>query len=254
MLQTRVIPCLLVQESGLVKTIRFKNPSYVGDPINAVRIFNEKRVDELVLLDILSSKSNQELNYRLIENIISEAFMPIAYGGGVKTLSQAKKLINLGIEKIIVNTAAIEDLHFVRQMADSLGSQSIVVSVDVKKDWLERHQLFHSSQKKNANLDLAKFVSSVVNAGAGEIFLNSVDRDGTGTGYDLKLIRKISSLVSVPVIACGGAGSLQHFKDAVDAGASAVAAGSMFVYVGKYRAVMINYPSYEQLEGVTHGF
>jgi imidazole glycerol-phosphate synthase subunit HisF len=252
MLQTRVIPCLLIQNSGLVKTIQFKNPTYVGDPINAVRIFNEKQVDELVLLDIAASKTDREPDYELIENIVSEAFMPIAFGGGVRTLAQAKRLINLGVEKIVINTAVLNNTLLVRQIADSLGSQSVVICLDIKKDWLGKYQLFNSSKGKAVNLDLMKYLHSTVNAGAGEIFLNSVDCDGIGSGYDLELIERISSAIDVPVIACGGAGSVNHFKNAVDAGASAVAAGSMFVFMGKRRAVMINYPSREQLEGVLH--
>jgi cyclase len=249
MLQTRVIPCLLMKNGGLVKTIGFADPKYVGDPINAMRIFNEKEVDELILLDIEASRLGSEPDYTQIQEIVSEAFMPIAYGGGVIRVEQAQRLVSLGVEKVVVNTAALQNVDLVRRMADQLGSSSTVVAVDVKKDRLGRYRLFSFATGKGVNRDPIEHIQQVVMAGAGEILINDVARDGTGIGYDLELVRKVTGSVDVPVIACGGAGTLEHFREAVSAGASAVAAGSMFVYVGKHRAVMINYPKLDILKG-----
>lgn len=250
MLQTRVIPCLLMKNSGLVKTVCFKDPKYVGDPINAVKIFNEKEVDELILLDIDASKKKNKPNYELIKNIVSEAFMPIAYGGGVKSISQAKKIVSLGVEKIIINSIAIGNYGIISEFANNLGSSSTVVAVDIKKDWAGRYRVYNAANGKTTGLDPLKHVLSAVNAGAGEIFINDVVRDGTGIGYDLELVRKVTEIIDVPVIVCGGAGTLKHFTEAVAAGASAVAAGSMFVYVGKHKAVMINYPERDIIKSI----
>lgn len=250
MLQIRVIPCLLLKNGGLVKTIGFADPKYVGDPINTMRIFNEKEVDELILLDIEASRRGREPNYAQIQEIVSEAFMPIAYGGGVTRVEQAQKLVSLGVEKVVVNTVALQSFDLVRSMANRLGSSSTVVSVDVKKDWLGRYRVFSSVTGRGINRDPVEHVQQAVAAGAGEIFINDVIRDGTGVGYDLELVHRVGESVDVPVIACGGAGTLEHFREAVSAGASAVAAGSMFVYVGKHRAVMINYPKRDILEGI----
>lgn len=250
MLQVRVIPCLLLKDGGLVKTIGFTNPKYVGDPINAMKIFNEKEVDELILLDIDVSRKGREPDYSRIQEIVSEAFMPIAYGGGITRVEQAQHLVSLGVEKVVVNTVALKSLDIVRNLAERLGSSSTVVAVDVKRDWLGRYRLFSAVTGKELNRDPVEHILQAVAAGAGEIFINDVTRDGTGTGYDIKLVQKVTESVDVPVIACGGAGSLEHFREAVSAGASAVAAGSMFVYVGKHRAVMINYPKREILERI----
>lgn len=237
-----MIPCLLVRRGGLVKTIGFEDPRYVGDPINAVRIFNEKEVDELVLLDIEASRTGAEPDYERVREIASEAFMPIAYGGGVRSAEQAQRLVSLGVEKVVVNSAAIESPELLRAMADRLGSSSVVLAVDVKKDWRGRFRVYHPGQRKLAGLEVVPHAQAGVAAGAGEVFLNDVARDGTGKGYDLDLLRTVAHAIDVPLIACGGAGKPEHFVDAIRAGASAVAAGSMFVYMGKHRAVMINYP------------
>lgn len=240
----RVIPCLLLRRGGLVKTIAFDTPAYVGDPINAVRIFNEKEVDELVLLDIEASRTGVEPDYEQVAEIVSEAFMPIGYGGGVRSVAQAQRLVSLGVEKIVLNTAALPPAGYelVRELSERVGASSTVVSVNAKKDWRSRWRVYDSARRDLAKLDLVEHVTRCVTAGAGEIFLNDVARDGTGKGYDLDLVRAVAGAVDVPVIACGGAGELSHFVAAVDAGASAVAAGSMFVYMGRHRAVMINYP------------
>lgn len=242
MLRPRVIPCLLLAASGLVKTVRFDAPSYVGDPINAVRIFNEKEVDELVLLDIDASRQRRGPDFDRVQDIVNEAFMPIAYGGGVTTLAEAQRLVGLGVEKIVVNKAALGGYDLLRSMAEHLGAQAVVVSIDVKRDWMGRYRVYDASAGANSDHDLIEHVRAAVASGAGEVFVNDVTRDGVGKGYDLELLRKVCAAVEVPVIACGGAGTLAHLREAIAAGVSAVAAGSMFVYLGKHRAVMINYP------------
>ncbi len=248
MLRARVIPCLLLKGAGLVKTVGFAAPKYVGDPINAVRIFNDKEVDELILLDIEASRQRRELDYGQIRDIVSEAFMPVTYGGGVRSVEQAQRLVSAGVEKVVVNTAALANMDLVRAMAERLGSSSTVVAVDVKKDWIGRYGVYSAVTGKLVGKDPVAHLQEAVAAGAGEVFVNDVARDGTGKGYDLDLVRKVTAAVNVPVIASGGAGTLEHLREAVAAGASAVAAGSMFVYVGRHRAVMINYPQYKLLQ------
>ncbi|MEX0287214.1 MAG: HisA/HisF-related TIM barrel protein, partial [Paracoccaceae bacterium] len=199
MLRTRVIPTLLLQDGGLVKTIKFANPSYVGDPINAVRIFNEKEVDELVLLDITASKERREPNYDLIADIVSEAFMPIGYGGGVSRADQAQKLVSMGIEKISFNSAALDGWDVIRETSAMLGSSSTLVSIDVSRDWRGRYRVYDPRNRKNTKVDLMAHVQGAVDAGAGELFINDVSRDGTGKGYDLALVQQICDAVEVPV-------------------------------------------------------
>ncbi|MDP2318091.1 MAG: AglZ/HisF2 family acetamidino modification protein [Acidobacteriota bacterium] len=247
MLRTRVIPCLLLRRGGLVKTVKFADAKYVGDPINAVRIFNDKEVDELILLDIDATREKREPDYDRIQDMVSEAFMPVAYGGGVRTVEHASRIISLGVEKVVVNHGAQSDLDLVSRMAARLGSSSTVVAVDVKRDWLGRRRVYDHAAGKVTSLDPVSHLLAAVSAGAGEVFLNDVDRDGTGKGFDLEMIREIAGKVRVPVIACGGAGAIPDLRAAADAGASAVAAGSLFVYVGRHRAVMINYPPYRTL-------
>jgi cyclase len=233
-----------------VKTIGFKDPSYVGDPINAVRIFSEKEVDELVLLDIEASRQGREPDYGQIRDIVSEAFMPVGYGGGVTTTEQARRLASLGVEKVVVNHAALSGFDVVRQISDSLGAQSTVVAVDVKRNWRGQYRVFDATTGKSLDVDAVDHVRQAANAGAGEVFVNDVTRDGTGKGYDIELVRRIVGSVDIPVVVCGGAGSLEHVREAAAAGASGVAAGSMFVYLGRHRAVMINYPAYGALQEV----
>lgn len=248
MLQHRVIPALLLHNNGLVKTTRFKDPKYVGDPINAIRIFNEKEVDELMLLDITASKENREPNYEMIEQIAGECFMPLAYGGGVRSVEQAQRIFALGVEKICVQTAALDNLQLVRALADRFGSQSIMVSLDVKRNWLGRAQVFAAAKGNNIFTDWLQLLSDLVSAGAGEVLLNAVDKDGTLSGPDLELIRQASKRIDVPLIAVGGVSGLADIKSAVEAGASAVAAGAFFVYHGPHRAVLITYPKYHELQ------
>jgi imidazole glycerol-phosphate synthase subunit HisF len=252
-LKHRVIPALLLSNSGLVKTIRFKDPKYVGDPINAIRIFNEKEVDELMVLDITASKANREPDYSLIEQFASECFMPLAYGGGVRTVDQARRLFSLGVEKVCLQTAAFERAELIVELVTQFGSQSIMVSVDIKKNWLGKPKLYQSSTEKLLEADWLELLRKLVAAGAGEVLLNAVDKDGTLSGPDLQLVQEASSSIDVPLIALGGVTSLADIKACVDAGASAVAAGSFFVFHGPHRAVLITYPKYRDLEQLFEG-
>lgn len=239
---------MLLRNGGLVKTVKFKNPTYVGDPINAVKIFNDKEVDELMFIDIEASKQNRGPNYELISRISAEAFMPFGYGGGIRNTEEIRKLTRLGVEKVSLNTIVSEDPEIISRAADIAGSQSVVVSVDVKRDLLGRYRVYNHKSGKAGGADPVEFASQVQERGAGEILLNSVDRDGTFSGYDIDLIRKVSAAVSIPVIAIGGAGSIDHFGEAVRLGkASAVAAGSFFVFYGPHRAVLITYPEKTEL-------
>jgi cyclase len=251
MLKTRVVPCLLVQGSGLVKTVAFRNSRYVGDPINAVRIFNEKEVDELVVLDITATAEQRSPNLRLISELASECFMPLAYGGGIRSLEHLERIFSLGVEKVVINSEAADRPAFIEEAAARFGSQSVIVSIDAKKRWRGGYEARTRSGRSGTGLDPVRFARDMESAGAGEILLNSVDRDGSMRGYDLELVRAVSQSVNIPVIACGGAGSLADLAAAVkQGGASAVAAGSMFVFHGKHRAVLINYPSIAELEQV----
>ena len=244
MYQARIIPCLLLRGNGLVKTRKFKNPVYVGDPVNAVRIFSEKEVDELVILDIDASREGREPNYELITEIAGECFMPVAYGGGIRSLTQVRKLIRCGIEKVVINSISVKSTEVIREASTIFGNQAVVGAIDVRKTLLGGYRVVTNSATQDTKLKPEEHAMSLVNAGAGEIFLNSVDCDGEMQGYDLKLLKTVSLAVNVPIVACGGAGSLEHLRQAIKVGgASAAAAGSMFVFHGKHRAVLINYPT-----------
>ena len=241
----RLIPALLLKDDGLVKTIKFNNPSYVGDPINAIRIFNEKEVDEILVIDITSTKEKKEPNYKLIEEFAGECFMPLTYGGGINNIDQAKKLFSLGVEKICLQSAAFNDPLFISDLVNTFGSQSIVISFDIKRNLWKKPKIFlseNSSMLKDLWVDKIK---NIVSLGIGEILINCVDRDGTLSGPDLEIISEVSNTLSVPVIALGGISSLKDISNTIQAGASAVAAGSFFIYHGPHRAVLINYPEYE---------
>ena len=242
MKRVRVIPVLLLQNSDLVKTTRFRDPVYVGDPINAVRIFNEKRVDEIILLDI-SERRNGELAEQRLGEIASEAFMPMAYGGGIQEVRQVERILKLGVEKVVLNSAAMSNPALVTQIARQFGSQSVVVSIDARRRLWFGYRVFGEGGRKPTSLDPATHAKRMEDAGAGELLITSIAREGTLLGYDISLVRTVSEAVRVPVIACGGAGEVQHFAAAVqEAGASAVAASSMFVFHGKHRAVLISFP------------
>lgn len=242
MLPPRVIPCLLLQGRRLVKTHRFRDPVYLGDPCNTVRIFNEKEVDELTLLDIEASKVGRGPDFKFIEEIASEAFMPIAYGGGIRTVEEIRRLMSLGVEKVVLNTAAFEDPDLVTRAADRFGSQAIVVCLDVRRTFFGSMELCVKGATGKVKGTVESWAAEFEKRGAGELLMQSVDRDSLMQGYDLELILKVAGAVRVPVIACGGAGNLGHMKEAIANGASAVAAGSMFVFTGKHRAVLVTYP------------
>lgn len=247
MFRPRVIPVLLLKNKGLVKTIKFKNPVYIGDPINAVRIFNDLEVDELTFLDITATHENRTVSVDLVKEIGDEAYMPFAVGGGVNSVDQAIALINAGAEKIVINTIFWKKPDVVRQIAKTLGNQSVVVSLDINKTWLGKYRLFVKSGTVSTTLDPVSAAKKAEDAGAGEIVLNYIPYDSVMNGYNLDIIEQVSESVDIPVIASCGAGKLNHFRQAVDAGAHAVAAGSMFVYHGPRRAVLINYPTKEEL-------
>jgi len=249
-LRTRVIPCLLVKDGGLVKTVKFKKPKYIGDPINAIKIFNEKEVDELVLLDIDATVRNLGPSFSLLEEVASECFMPLAYGGGIRSLEDIKTIFSIGVEKAIINTLACEDMKLIKQAVERFGSQSIVVSIDVKKNLFGSYQVVIRGGTRAVKHKPVEYAQLMTELGVGEIILNSVDQDGTYTGYDLTLIRMVAEAVDVPVVALGGAAVLEDFGLAINSGASAVAAGSMFVYQGNTKGILINYPSVEKLEAV----
>jgi cyclase len=248
LMRPRVIPCLLLLNKGLVKTRKFKEPTYLGDPINVVKIFNAKEVDELVFLDITASLESRKPPFEYLSEIATECFMPLGYGGGVRNIEDIRKLFNIGIEKVSINSYSVLNPSFIKEAADSFGSQSIVVSIDVRKGLLGRYTVCTHSGTKNTKLDPVQFAIEMAKMGAGEILLNSIDRDGSMEGYDLDLIKRVSESVDIPVVACGGAGNIIHLANAVNkGGASAVAAGSMFVFQGPHRAVLISYPTENEL-------
>jgi cyclase len=246
MRRIRVIPVLLIDKGKLVKTVKFKKPNYIGDPVNAVKIFNDKEVDEIVLLDISATKESRDPDYDKIEEICSEAFMPFAYGGGINSLDQVDRLFQLGIEKVVLNSALNSNIDLVKQISDKFGAQSIVASIDIKKNLFGKYVAYSHSGLKKVGMTIENYLNRILEAGVGEVFLNSIDRDGTFLGYDLELIGQLSKNAPVPIVACGGARNLDDFKLAVNSGASAVAAGSLFVYRGLQKGIMINYPT--QLE------
>jgi imidazole glycerol-phosphate synthase subunit HisF len=248
MLRPRIIPSLLIHQGGLVKTVEFKAPKYVGDPINAVKIFNEKEADELIVIDIDATVKGVEPNYKVIADLAAECRMPLCYGGGVKTSEQAKKIIGLGVEKIAISSAAIENPNLIADIAEQVGKQSVVVVLDVRKKkglFSKGYELCtHNASIQIKNYGLLEFARLAEKLGAGELVLNSVDRDGSMNGYDLHLAKQIRSAVSIPLTMLGGAGSLEHLSELIKCcGVIGVAAGSLFVFKGKYKAVLINYPS-----------
>lgn len=245
---TRVIPTLLLREGGLVKTIKFSDERYVGDPINAVKIFNQKEVDELLLLDISASKNKAEPSFHEISEIVSEAFMPVGYGGGISKMSDIEMLFKIGVEKVILNSAFYSNGDLISQASKVFGSQSIVVSLDVKKDIWGNYKLYSYSGSKKEKIELNSALKRAQDLGAGELVINSIERDGTMNGYDNSLIRLVARELKIPIVALGGAGNIQHFADAIQHGASAVAAGSMFIFQGVHRAVLISYTTSDDVQ------
>jgi cyclase len=242
-LQPRIIPVLLLHKGGLYKTKQFKNPSYIGDPINAVRIFNEKEIDELIILDIDCSKENKEPNYTLIEEIVSEAFMPVAYGGGIYSIEIAKKVFTLGVEKVIINTALQNNHNLLSEIAAIYGAQAVVVSIDYKKGFIGGTKAYFVNGTKKSIYSPQELALIAEKAGAGEIILNAINREGTYRGYDISLLKQIVKAVNIPIVVSGGANVNSDFDDAKQAGASGMAAGSMFIYQRPHNAVLISYPS-----------
>ena len=248
MKRIRVIPVLLIKKGGLVKSARFKNHKYVGDPINAVKIFNDKEVDELAILDISATPEQKPPDMNMIAEIAGEAFMPLSYGGGISSVDQVRKILYSGIEKIVLNKSAHTRPELIHEIANSFGSQSVMVSIDVKKNIFGRYKVFTDNGAQNTGLNPIEFAKQCESRGAGEILLNSIERDGTYNGYDLELVKSISRSVNIPVVACGGAGSLEDFRAAVTEGnASAVSAGSMFIFQRPHNAVLISYPKQSEL-------
>lgn len=244
MLRPRIIPSLLIQDNGLVKTVNFKNPKYVGDPINAVKIFNEKEVDELAIFDIDATVKGLEPNYSLIERIANQSRMPLCYGGGVKTVEQAQRIFGLGIEKIALSSSVLHDPKLITQIADRVGAQSVIVVLDVKKKLLGGYEVYTHNGKKATGINPFKFIEEAQKLGAGEIVINSIDQDGVMKGFDMSLIDKARERSSLPMTVLGGAGTLEDIKKVIDKHyIIGVAAGSLFVFKGKYKAVLINYPN-----------
>ena len=245
MLFPRIIPSLLIKNKGLVKTIKFDNPKYVGDPINAVRIFNEKSVDELIVLDIDASIQNKEPDYKMISNLAAECRMPLCYGGGIKTTEQALRIFGLGVEKVALSSSAINEPKLITEVAKNVGNQSVIVVLDVKKrSFSKNYDLYILNGKKKTNWNPVSFAKKAEELGCGEIVINSIDREGTMNGYDYTIIEKIRDAVTIPITVLGGAGSLEDIGRIINMyGIIGVAAGSLFVFKGKYRAVLINYPN-----------
>jgi imidazole glycerol-phosphate synthase subunit HisF len=249
MLQTRIIPCLLLKDDSLVKTVNFKKPAYIGDPVNTARIFNELEVDELVLLDISATNNNRKPDFKILAELANECFMPLAYGGGINNFEDAKKIFKTGIEKVIINTVVFEKPEFVTQLAEYFGNQAVVVSIDVKKNFFGKYQVYSNSGSKKQKIDPVEWAIEVEKLGAGEILLTAIHQEGTWSGFDLDIIKKISNAVKIPIIANGGASSISDIEKAVIEGqASAVSLGSMVVYQNKGMGVLVNFPDKNNFE------
>ena len=251
MLSTRVIPCLLYQNGSLVKTVKFKNPSYIGDAVNAIKIYNEKEVDELIFLDITASAENRAPDLAVIKQIATECFMPLAYGGGITTLEQVREILRAGVEKISFNSAAINNPQLVTETAKAFGIQCVVVSIDVKKSFWGKYEVYGNRATDGTKENPVDFARRMEDSGAGELLLTAVDREGTWEGFDVDLIGKVSGAVKIPVVAHGGGGTLGQIQDEVKLGkASAVALGSMVVYQKKGMGVLINFPKRKDLRSM----
>jgi cyclase len=248
MIEKRLIPCLLLHNGGLYKTERFKKPTYIGDPINAIKIFNEKEVDELIFLDIDASTLGKEPSYKMIEDIAGECFMPLCYGGGIKNVQQMKKIFAIGVEKISISSQAVQNPELIGEAASLFGKQAVIVTVDIKKDFWGKKKVYINNGKKNTKLNPLEFIKHIENMGAGEIVINSIDHDGVMSGFDVDLLREIKELAKVPIIALGGAGNLNHIKEVFEkANVDAVACGSLFVYKGPLKGVLISYPNTQKI-------
>lgn len=250
MIRERIIPCLLIQDGGLVKTINFSNPKYIGDPINAIHIFNEKDVDEMIIIDIKAT-ANGYIDFELLEELASEAFMPLTYGGGIKTVEDIKRILQSGYEKVVMNYSFFDNNKLVQEASALFGSQSISVGIDIKRNFLGKYKVFRLNGKEKIGLDPVDVAIMAQQLGAGEIFINNIDKDGTMSGYDIKLVDKITSAVEIPVVACGGAGNINDIAELFrKTRVSGAAVGSLFIYFGKHKAVLINVPSEEEFRKV----
>lgn len=249
MLYPRILPCLLVHNKGLVKTVKFKDPKYVGDPINAVKIFNEKKVDELIVLDIDATVEKRDPDYQMIENLAAECRMPLCYGGGIKSAEQAEKIFSLGVEKIALSSAVVENPELVTQIAQRVGTQSVVVVLDVKKKIFGGYEIVTHNGRNKTGIDPIKFTQKLEALGIGEIVINSIDNDGVMQGYDFGIIDKVKEIATVPMTVLGGCGLLVHIGEVIKKhGIIGISAGSLFVFKGKYKAVLINYPNHDEKE------
>ena len=249
MLRTRIIPCLQLVNQALVKTIKFGKYRYIGDPVNTVRIFNELEVDELCFLDIRATVENRQPNFRILTDIANECFMPLSYGGGVKDAETAKKILSIGFEKIVINSAAFENENLITQIAEYSGNQSLIVSIDVKRTLFGKYLVYTCDGTKRTNYNIVEWAQRMEELGAGELLITSMDRDGTWKGFDIEIIKKVSESVNIPVIANGGAGTIEHIRQVVhQAKASAIALGSMIVYQQKDMGVLVNFPDKELLK------
>lgn len=249
----RIIPILLLKNSGLYKTVKFKDPKYVGDPINAIKIFNEKEVDEMAFLDITAAREEKEPNFAMLQDIASECFMPLGYGGGIKSVEMIREILNVGVEKAIINTQAVKNPKLISDAVEYFGRSTIVVSIDAKKNFFGKYQVYINDGMEKTNLEPVSWAKEVERLGAGEIIINAIEHDGTLKGYDFDLIKAVASAVDVPVIAAGGASSMTDFVKAVrECDASAVAAGAYFVFQGKHRAVLITYPEQRDIKNAFH--
>lgn len=252
MLRSRIVPCILVRNKGLVKTVQFKDSKYVGDPLNAVKIFNEKEVDELIVLDIDATKEKRPPNFNMIQNLAAECRMPLCYGGGIKTVEQAKEIIKLGAEKIAISSIIFEDRNKIKEIADTVGVQSVIAVLDVKKKGVfGKYQVYINNGTKATGKDPVSIAKELETLGVGEVIINSIDNDGMMKGYDLKLIDLIRGAISLPLTVLGGAGTIQDIKQLiVKYKVIGAAAGSLFVFKGKYKAVLINYPSKDEVKEI----
>ena len=247
MLKPRIIPTLLIHNKGLYKSVKFTDYKYVGDPLNAVKIFNEKKADEIMVLDIDASVKNLAPNFKLIENLALECRMPLCYGGGIKTVDHAKEIFSLGVEKIAISSAAIENPSLIADISKIVGSQSVVVVIDVKKKFFGGLEIFINNAKKSTGIDPVNFIKKIQQLGAGEIVINSIDDDGMMHGYNFNLIEKLINHIRIPLTVLGGAGNLNDIGDAINKfGTIGISAGSLFVFKGKYKAVLINYPTRDE--------
>jgi cyclase len=252
MMRIRIIPCLQLANERLVKTVKFKIRHYIGDPVNTIKIFNDLEVDELCFLDITASSEKRNPNLNLLSQLADECFMPLLYGGGINTFSKAKEIFSIGFEKVVINTAAVKNPQFIKQLSENYGSQAVIAAIDVKTNFLGKYEVFTNNGTEKIAMNPFEWAQQLQHLGAGEILLTSIDRDGTWSGYDLNITRKLSDTLSIPVIANGGAGNVTHVSEAVQKGhASAVGLGSMLIFQKKNMGVLINYPA-KELNEVMH--